>query len=464
MPGKSMALFELSLYADNGRYALAARFASPQHDERCAAYASFDVAALRGETLDPDSYGRLLTAQVFADKELRKFWDTARAVAFQSGTLALRLRLPGALHVLRWETLRDPEDDTPFALNQRVTVARTLDGGDFTPLPLVPRPETLRALVIVAAPGDLANYNLAEIDADGEVARVRAALGDIPCTLLGDTAGAIGRATLEAIQEALNSGPELVFLIAHGKLDDEARAVLYLENRNGLTEAVFGDDLVQAVARQARRPLLFNLISCRGAGDDYAALSAVGPRLAREGLAAVLAFQGDIAMAATKRLLPALISELKRDGVIDRALAAARAALGRGGPWWQPVLFLRGDGRLWQEPAAPQQGGGIHIAGNVGNVQQITVNGGSVGSIIGQQVHSPDGSAANSDVAKPLIERIGTHRETIAHYLGQIAMVGEANARPEATHGIRQARSEIKRIKAYLTKIGVHVADHPDDE
>jgi enamine deaminase RidA (YjgF/YER057c/UK114 family) len=152
---------------------------------------------------------------------------------------------------------------------------------------------------------------------------------------------------------------------------------------------------------------------------------------------------------------------LQSSGVL---MAAARAALGRGGPWWQPVLFLRGDGRLWQEPAAPQRGGGLHIAGDVGNVQQINISSGSVGSIIGQQVNARDAKAASSAAVQPLLDRIDTHRATIAHYVGQIAMVGEANARPEATHGIRQARSEIKRIKAYLAKIGVQVDDHPDDE
>lgn len=44
------------------------------------------------------------------------------------------------------------------------------------------------------------------------------------------------------------------------------------------------------------------------------------------------------------KLLPTLITELRRDGQIDRALAAARGALGDKRPWWQAELWLRTDG------------------------------------------------------------------------------------------------------------------------
>jgi hypothetical protein len=94
-----------------------------------------------------------------------------------------------------------------------------------------------------------------------------------------------------------------------------------------------------------------------------------------------------VALSTVKILLPALITELRRDGRIDRALAAARVALeAKQRPWWQAVLWLRTDGRLWrEEPSASLAVGGIQISGKVGTVQQVTVTGGSVGSIIGSQ-------------------------------------------------------------------------------
>ncbi|NTU85407.1 MAG: ATP-binding protein, partial [Chloroflexales bacterium] len=71
------------------------------------------------------------------------------------------------------------------------------------------------------------------------------------------------------------------------------------------------------------------------------------------GVPAVLGFQGDVAMGTMKVLLPTLISELRRDGQLDQALAAARATLGDKRPWWQAALWLRTDGRLWREKAPP---------------------------------------------------------------------------------------------------------------
>jgi hypothetical protein len=76
-----------------------------------------------------------------------------------------------------------------------VRLVRSIDSADLTPVVVPPRPD-LRALVVVSSPSDLGRFNLAEVDVDGEVARARAALGDIPTTVLGDHAGAAGRATL----------------------------------------------------------------------------------------------------------------------------------------------------------------------------------------------------------------------------------------------------------------------------
>jgi hypothetical protein len=491
--------FELTITALT---AAEARFTAPQHAERVVVPIALDPEALAALLLDPETYGAALTAQLFDDQRLSDAWLQARALALAGGALAVRLRLDpadAALHALRWETLRDPVDNQPFALSQRVRLARTLDGGaGFAPLPLVPRPASLRALVVVAAPSDLADYRLAAIDADGELARARAALGDIPLTALGDATGAQGRATLEAIQAALGAGPQIVILIAHSTTR-EGQPVLFLEGADGQAAPVFGAELVAAVQRQAQRPLLLVLVSCKSAGDDYAALTAIGPRLAQVGLPAVLSFQGDIAMTAVKRLLPRLIEEARTDGQIDRALAAARAALGSGGPWWQPVLFLRGDGRLWVEPqdeaqdAAAQpsqtinnqasnqgaqgnfygpvtfnQPGGISVGGNVGSVQQITVSGGSVGSIIGSQhtygSPAPTPAPAASDPAETLRLRLTTQRETLSHHLLQLAQLGSAYAPPGTTAGIREARREIDRIKAKLLSLNAQVVDHPDDE
>ena len=425
-----------------------------------------DPEALRALSHNPTAYGKLLSDQLFADRTLRDAWIKARAFA-ATGDLQLRLRLDARaddVHALRWETLCDPETDQPIALYERVRLVRALDSADLTPVTIPPRPD-LRALVIVSNPYDLAS-GMAEVDVDGEVSRARAALGDVPTTILGDTAGAVGRATLVNIAAQMRDGPHIVVLVAHGTLHD-SRPVVWLEHDDGTAHQAPGADVVAAVARIAARPLLLVLASCRsGGGGSGDTLSAIGPGLARVGVPAVLGFQGDVAMGTVKMLLPALITELRRDGQIDRAMAAARAALGEQRPWWQAALWLRTDGRLWSEPAPPaptQPVPGIHVGGNVGTVQVVHVNGGQVGSIIGSQ-HTYGAPPTQADQGVGLRQRLENHRSTLAHYLGQIATLGSANARPEVSAGIREARAEIRRIKAHLRASGQAVDDQMDDE
>jgi tetratricopeptide (TPR) repeat protein len=59
---------------------------------------------------------------------------------------------------------------------------------------------------------------------------------------------------------------------------------------------------------------------------------------------------------------------------------------------------------------------------------------------------------------------LATHRQTLAHYLQQLAVLGSAHAPPGVTYGIREARDNIHRIKAVLRGWGVQVEDQPNDE
>ena len=430
---------------------------------------ALDAAALLAVEHDPAAYGALLAEQLFADPRLRHAWLKARAFA-ATGDLQLRLNLDAGdamLHAIRWETLRDPEHHQPIALHERVRLVRTLDSADLTPVVVPPRPE-LRALVVVSNPSNLGTFGLAEVDGDGEVARARAALGDIPATILADTADAAGRATLARIAAALREVPPLVILVAHGTLVDD-QPILWLEQADGTAEQVAGAAFVETLARLTTRPLFLALLSCQSAGRGYGdTLSALGPGLAGAGVPAVLAFQGDVAMGTVKTLLPTLITELRRDGQIDRALAAARGALGEQRAWWQAVLWLRTNGRLWREEVPPPPAmPGISVAGNVGTMQVVNVTGGNVGSIVGSQTNygAPPAPAASgrAETVSAQRQRLAQHRETLAHYLEQLAITGLAHARPEVTAGIREARAGIARAKAALAALGEAVEAMPDD-
>lgn len=136
--------------------------------------------------------------------------------------------------------------------------------------------------------------------------------------LLGSHAAANGPTTLRAIQTALQTGTTIMYLICHGTLHNQ-EPYLWLEQENGKSDRVRGSALVQYIAQSSARPLIVVLASCRSAGDGQSnALSALGPRLVRAGVPAVIGFQGDVTALSARRLLGPLFNELSSaDGVVD---------------------------------------------------------------------------------------------------------------------------------------------------
>ncbi|RRR67084.1 MAG: hypothetical protein EI684_19605 [Candidatus Viridilinea halotolerans] len=148
---------------------------------------AFDLQGLLALRLDRVGYGKALTSQLFHAPALREAWQQARALADGlNAPLRFRLRLAlnaPELHALRWEALHDPLTHAPLALNERLRLVRELASSETRPLTLAPKP-ALRALLAVANPRNAADYGLAELDVDGEAARARRALGDLPLTLV----------------------------------------------------------------------------------------------------------------------------------------------------------------------------------------------------------------------------------------------------------------------------------------
>lgn len=69
---------------------------------------------------------------------------------------------------------------------------------------------------------------------------------------------------------------------------------------------------------------------------------------------------------------------------------------------------------------------------------------------------------SDEDILK-LKERLKIYRKTLAHYLSQQAMFGEAYTPPSIVHGTDEARKQIRFVKYSLRKWGVIVEEHPDD-
>ncbi|MGH8906809.1 MAG: CHAT domain-containing protein [Egibacteraceae bacterium] len=343
----------------------------------------FDLERLERHMFDPDAYGRALTRSLFIPP-VKEAFEKARSLA-QSDDLGLRVRLligPSApeLHGVRWETLRDPRDGTALLMDESIVFSRYLSSLDWRPVGVRPRSD-LRALVVVANPSDLAEYEaqgraLPPIDVEGEVDRIQRAMGWLHVTPLASG----GAATLAGILDGLRSGHDILYLVCHGYLVEGETQIL-LEDPAGGAHRVSGGELIDALRDLARPPRLVVLASCQSAGaggessssdnprpvvlasrqsaaggeasssDDRGVLASLGPRMAEAGVPAVLAMQGRVSMRTVSEFMPVFFGELKASGQIDRAMTLARRAVKDRHDWWVPVLFMRlKTGRFWYAP------------------------------------------------------------------------------------------------------------------
>ncbi len=316
---------------------------------------AIDLGALRQSELDPEEYGRKLTEQLFSDPIIRQeYFQAEAAVAGSERFLRLRLVVdPGAaeLHGLRWELLRDPETGDPLATSERILFFRFLTHQGWRPVRLRPRAE-VKALIAVSAPTNLAEYRLAEVDAEGEIARARESLGDIAATVIGGAQQA--PLTLDRLREGLREEPDILYLVCHGTLKD-GEPVLWLQTDERQAAHVEGAELARRIRELKEPPRLVVLASCESGGkEDGAAHGALASRLA---VPAVVAMQGRISMKTVEKALPVFFAELARDGQIDRAMAVARGAVRERPDSWMPVLYMRlKDGRIWH-PYRPRFAG-----------------------------------------------------------------------------------------------------------
>ncbi|MBX0330026.1 SUMF1/EgtB/PvdO family nonheme iron enzyme [Oscillochloris sp. ZM17-4] len=301
----------------------------------------------------PDAYGAALSAMVFP-APLREAWRQALGFQQASSGEPFRVRLvlddDDALHVIRWELLHDPIRHRPLACDELTLFSRYLGTADLRDVQAPERPE-LRIIIAAASPEGAA---MPPIDTAQEAARIRSALGDLTVITLDGQAGRPA-ATLAAITNELRHGGTVLTVICHGAMV-RGEPFLWLEQPGARYTPVSGAAFVQMIAQLARPPLLIVIVACQSAGTDAAVWQAIGPQLARGGVAAVLAMQGNVPIATVQLLLPSFFRELRRDGVIDRAIAVARSALGPSHPWWMPILWTRvRDGRLWRDERAQRQ-------------------------------------------------------------------------------------------------------------
>jgi len=319
---------------EGGRYLTRLRFSEPGSAGEAApvsGVALFDEAALRElrrSALDPQAHGRALRKIWLDEPGLLPAWS--EGLRRLGGQARLRLQIDPAaawLHALRWETLRDADDQDFVALNANLPFSRFLYSADSERIELRPKRD-LRALLLAANPvellrpggytlltggppgpdGEPGGVTLAPVDVAGEIGRARALLSELDVDVLAGPLpdgsaipGALGRPTFERLADCLRSGYDVVYLVAHGSLGVQSSGVqelqslgvgnlelgagraeeafVLLEKEDGAAQRVSGAALAACIHNLSAeaRPRLAALASCQSGGRGRVPAAARDP-------------------------------------------------------------------------------------------------------------------------------------------------------------------------------------------
>jgi hypothetical protein len=193
-----------------------------------------------------------------------------------------------------------------------------------------------------------------------------------------------GRATVEALQDALRSGYRVFHFSGHGYAGG-----LMLEYDDGTLHRVSADALAILLGDSGVGLAVFN--ACDTGAQPGGLFAGVAPALVRTGLPAVVAMQAPMPDASagtfSRNLYAALADGWPLDAAVTEGRKALALAAGLDRPDWAiPVLYLRApDGVLWALKDEGEAGAGVSRGGESGDVYgEITVSGGVVGSIGGR--------------------------------------------------------------------------------
>jgi hypothetical protein len=260
------------------------------------------------------------------------------------GGLRFRLWLdPEAdvLHGLWWESILNPAEDEPLAIStafsryQRVQKPR---GKTISERPL-------RLLMIACNPSGLDHFGLRPIDVSLELSIIKDATSAAAWMLKFDRL--IGHVTLDQAQERMMRGYHIAHLLLHVS-SEQARNSLLFADPDGAADPVPGEKVARSiVGKGPRQPYLVFLATpleaVPGGGEEERTPVALAPMFVDAGAQAAVAMQAPVAMRNMQRFTQRFYAVLARTGVVDLAMALARAEIYEEGDWeWTyPVLCMR---------------------------------------------------------------------------------------------------------------------------
>jgi len=306
------------------------------------------IAAWRALALDRNGARRLgagLMAWLFCGPVAQLYRDSLARVAAEDG-LRIRLRIePAGLHAIPWEMCYDDQGAGFLAQDPRISLVRHLLGTFARGRSVAGR--RLKVLVAAASPAGLPTLHIGD-----EFDRIARALADLRDRV--ELQAIV--ADLDALQDALLAGPDVLHFIGHGGFDADAGGFLVLDDGQGRPQSVDAEVLAAYLRGSSVRLAVLN--ACDSArADPTDSFAGVAPRLVQAGVPAVVAMQTYLPDALAPAFAAAFYRALADGQAVDAAVTAGRVALfGHAADqacWSIPVLYLSaGDGVLWQTESA----------------------------------------------------------------------------------------------------------------
>ncbi|HEX7291993.1 MAG TPA: tetratricopeptide repeat protein [Conexibacter sp.] len=282
-----------------------------------------------------DGWGEAMFAALFGDGAGRDAYRQLRERARPGSEIVLRSDSSELLG-LPWELLRDPERDTPLALD-RIGVSRSLAAVPPEASHAV-HGERLRVLMVIARPEGAEDVGY-RIVARPLLRRLQAVRGEVELVVLRPPTLEQLRTTLAA---AVEQGQpfQVVHFDGHGAMTEQVPAgpgfpprfeaaaregVLVFERPEGGSDPV-GAGVVAQVLKEGQVPLVvLNACQSGAVGKDLEA--AVATRLLREGIGSVVAMAYVVYAVAAAEFMAAFYEQLFAGATVGEAVSAGRRRL-----------------------------------------------------------------------------------------------------------------------------------------
>jgi hypothetical protein len=303
------------------------------------------LSDLIGKGSDAKELGKMMYKLLFPGRIGEIFFANMNSVRRQGKGLRIRLRIDAPeLSKLPWEYCYS-DDFGFFALDPRTPLVRYVGRPFQSPALTIPNP--IRVLLVIAAPTDQAELNVAE-----EEQRIRQWVN-----ILGNRAEidvVSGRSTASKMRTALGNNPQIIHFIGHGEFKNDLGRLVF-EDDYQLSTYQDSEQLRVMLAGRDVKVVILN--ACKSAaGSAHAAFAGVAPALVEADIPAVIAMQFNVPDATALGFTKDLYRYLMSGYPLDQAVTEMRSgAFGNGDDkyfWGIPVLYMRSpDGRLWEPDA-----------------------------------------------------------------------------------------------------------------